>query len=186
MKRRQRPSPAAANAATFVVALAAAIHWQAPAQHPEPALDRAPIAGPQHHAPAGPRPVDASQSPALPSDHWSDSPESDVLADRYPVSKAAFAAIRPGATLRLPGPDGGEIDLAVEEVRVGDATTHVRLSHAELPSTVTLIGDEFFATIATPTGVYALSGDGRFTRLLRHDTLDLRTLHAEDYRPVPS
>ncbi|NJN53195.1 MAG: hypothetical protein HC809_17010 [Gammaproteobacteria bacterium] len=132
--------------------------------------------------------------PALPPDHReprldapdTDVPDVDVPGDPYPPIARLLDDLRVGSTLRLPDPEGGAIDLRVDAIESTASAIRMRLTNADLPSTVTMTSTRFYATVATPRGVYALSGDSQGTRLLNHAVLDHRNLHAIDYRPPPS
>jgi len=119
-------------------------------------------------------------------EHWTRTPESDVVAEPYGLTIDALRALEPGARVSWPDPDGGAIELAVvARERVGDLE-RIRLSHDGLPSTVTLGAAHFYATIATASGAYSVSNDAGETLLVRHQALDRRiNRDAPDYAAAP-
>lgn len=190
MKRPQRPPVRGHYALTFVAALTL---WSLLPAVREPAYSGAlgPVgavragAATARPAPRSPAVDDRVTSAApAPSEHRRESPETDVIAEPFPLVAAQFDALTAGATLTLPNPNGGDVVLRVDAVQIQGNDKHLRLSHAGFPSSVTLTPRQFFATVATPDGVYALSGDSQGTHLIRHSELDLRNLHVADYRPA--
>lgn len=111
----------------------------------------------------------------------------DVTFESYPLGDRDLATLRLGDRIELPHPDGGTIELTVARSESTPGRRHVMLLHDGLASTFTRARGAFFGTLATPTGVYALEGTQRTSRLTRHALLDQRmSPYAPDYRSTPS
>jgi hypothetical protein len=120
-------------------------------------------------------------------EHETPTHASDVVVEEYPLRDVDLAVLSPGEHIVLPHPDGGTIDLVVERVESLADRRHLSLTYDGLPSTFTETRGEFFGTVATRSGVYALEGNGQRSQLTRHALLDQRTnAHALDYRSLPS
>jgi len=112
---------------------------------------------------------------------------SDVVPETYRLRDGQLAALHVGDHVVLPNPDGGVIQLRVERVESTPAGRHLLLTHDGLPSTFTQSHGQFFGTLATAHGVYALEGSERQGWLTRHTQLDQRmNSNALDYRSLPS
>ena len=98
----------------------------------------------------------------------------DIQANRYPLDAADLESLVVSGALSLPHPDGGTLDIVLQSTTTqpGSRTLHVLSSG--YPGTITQRPNGFFATLATPEGVYTLENRGAGTYLVRHRQLDLR------------
>lgn len=83
-------------------------------------------------------------------------------------------------------PEGGLLRIDLLRIESADAARIFHVAAAGLPGVITERLGNYFATIATPTGVYILERRNGHTQLGNQQQLDLRNNpDARDYRHVP-
>ncbi|MCZ6642896.1 MAG: hypothetical protein O7G86_03140 [Gammaproteobacteria bacterium] len=127
-----------------------------------------------------------SAAPANQSTPFADG-NSDIQANRYPLYAADLESLISSGSLSLPHPEGGTLNiiLRTNTTRHGSRILHV--STNGYPGTITQRPNGFFATLATPEGIYTLESRGSETYLVQQRQLDLRINPAlKDYVHAPA
>ncbi len=113
-------------------------------------------------------------------------PGSDMHTQRYPLARADIERLAVGDRIELPDPEGGWIDLEVENVRDSDSSRTLRLVSNGLVSTMTIGDMGFFGTVSTPRGVYGIASSGTDSLLIDQRVLERRANpHLSDYEKPP-
>lgn len=127
--------------------------------------------------------ADSADRPTLP---FSDN-SSDIVAIRYPLYAADLETLVSTGSLSLPHPEGGTLNIVLRRNTTKHGSRILHVTTNGYPGTITQRSDGFFATLATPQGIYTLESRGSDTYLVQQRQLDLRINPAlRDYVRAPA